>query len=141
MTPLERVAQAQLHDARGHGRLEFPKLAGVIDVQNGVIEVHMIEGVECLRPERDAMPFPGQRESLHDRNIDVLNARKPDDSPGAGGAAGLLEVVVGRRGALKHAGHAVIIDELTVVVGCAGKQICECADFIIGRVDAAGRNR
>src|SRR5262245_34962518 len=52
---LKRVPHAQLHHAGRHRGLEFAKLPGVIDIQNGVVEIHMIEGVECLCAQRYPM--------------------------------------------------------------------------------------
>jgi hypothetical protein len=40
-------------------------------------EVHVIERVERLRPELDALPFPRQFERLRQRQIRVEKWRKP----------------------------------------------------------------
>jgi hypothetical protein len=48
-----------LHYPRGHGGLEFAELASVVDIQNRVIEVHVIEGVKRFATQGKAMSLPG----------------------------------------------------------------------------------
>ena len=45
---LERVPHAQLHDPRRHGRLKFPELPRVVDIQYGIVQIDVIERIEGL---------------------------------------------------------------------------------------------
>ena len=68
---LKGVAQAQLDHTRRKSILKFSKLGAIVDVQNRIVEVHVVEGIERLAPELQPMAFPRKSEGLHHGDVDI----------------------------------------------------------------------
>src|SRR5277367_443222 len=95
---LESVPQTHLHYASRLRSLKFSKLGGVVDVQDGIVQVHVVEGIEGLRAKLQPVSLPRKAKGLLERDVEIHAAWEPDNRSGSRCTARLLEIIARSRG-------------------------------------------
>src|SRR5437879_13514655 len=118
VSALELVTQRELHHPGGGGTGELAKRAGTCQTERcrrrrgvtWIVEVHIVQNIECFGAELNSLTFPRQREEFAHRQVNVREPRSADDVPRTDGA-GILshEALVRVRVAKETRGTRLVI--------------------------------